>query len=64
MSGGRGVQSRPFYYPRSMKESPMGWLFKRAVVLAAPFVWRKYRERRRTKRAASSAPPSAGRAAR
>jgi len=27
----------------------MGWLFKWALVLAAPFVWRKYRERRRNK---------------
>jgi hypothetical protein len=58
------VQSRPFHYPRAMKEREMGWLFKRAVVLAAPFVWRKYRERRRNKRAAPSASSSAGRAAR
>jgi hypothetical protein len=25
----------------------LGWLFRRVLILAAPFVWRKYTERRR-----------------
>ena len=32
----------------------LGWLFRRVLILAAPFVWRKYTERRRKK----AAPPA------
>ncbi len=36
----------PFSYPRTQEEQ-MGWLLRRALILAAPFIWRKYKERRR-----------------
>jgi hypothetical protein len=29
----------------------MGWLLRRILILAAPFVWRKYRERRHRRNA-------------
>jgi hypothetical protein len=29
----------------------MGWLLRRVLIFAAPFVWRKYKEQRRRKAA-------------
>jgi hypothetical protein len=31
------------------EEEQVGWFLRRALIFAAPFVWRKYKERRRSK---------------
>lgn len=36
------------------EEEQVGWFLRRALIFAAPFVWRKYKERRRSKGAPST----------
>jgi hypothetical protein len=47
-SGGAGARA-PVPFVSLREEEMVGWLLKRLLILAAPFVWRKYMERRRRK---------------